>query len=323
MESLVFMELNCVYQGDSRELLKKLPNDCVDLSVWSPPYFVGKEYEKYLTYEGWQELIREIISLHYRILKPGGFCVINIADILCFEDESIPRFQSVNTKKLKVHLTAADIIKVKELHPEWKRDQLAMHFGCSEQTIDRRLNGNNIRGGKYKPQTRVNLVGHMIESAGYDCGLPMYDRRVWKKDAAWQNSQWHSSSYRSVDEFEYLYFLWKPGVTKVDRERLTKEEWVNWGGRGVWEFPSVRSNNDHEAKFPEELPRRLIKLLTDKDGIVLDCFLGSGTTAIAAMKLGRQFIGMELEQKYVDLANRNIEKTKQSLKQMVISGIEN
>ena len=88
-------------------------------------------------------------------------------------------------------------------------------------------------------QTRVFLVGGLIETAANEAGFHLYDRRVWVKDAAWENSKWHTISYRSVDEFEYVYIFWKPGTTKVDRFRLTKQEWVNWGSRAVWEIPSV------------------------------------------------------------------------------------
>ena len=114
-------------------------------------------------------------------------------------------------------------------------------------------------------------------------------------------------SYKSVDEFEYLYVFWKPGVTKVDRKRLTRKEWKEWGSRGVWYIPSVRANDDHEAKFPIELPRRFIKILTEPNDIIFDCFIGSGTTAVAAIQQGRQFIGIELVEKYVRLAQNNIE----------------
>ncbi|CAN5308938.1 hypothetical protein BH18ACI2_BH18ACI2_08920 [soil metagenome] len=131
---------------------------------------------------------------------------------------------------------------------------------------------------------------------------------MWVKDAAWENSRWASLSYRAVDEFEYLYIFWKPGITKVDRARLTKDEWRDWGSRGVWTIPSVRANDDHEAKFPVELPRRVIKLFTDPRDIVLDCFLGSGTTAVAALQEGRQFIGIESEEQYVNLATQQIEE---------------
>ena len=172
--------------------------------------------------------------------------------------------------------------------------------------MDRRLNGNNIRGGKYEAQTRVKIVGGFVEEWALSAGFYPYDRRIWVKDAAWENSRWHTLSYRSVDEFEYLYFFWKPGITVIDRSRLTKEEWTQWGSRGVWSFASVRTNVDHEAKFPIELPRRTIRLLTDPGDVVLDCFLGSGTTAIAALEERRQFIGIEKEAKYVALARANL-----------------
>lgn len=68
----------------------------------------------------------------------------------------------------------------------------------------------------------------------------------------------------------------------------------------------MRANDDHEAKFPLELPLRVIRLLTDPGEIVLDCFIGSGTTALAALQLNRQFIGIELQAKYVELARRTV-----------------
>jgi site-specific DNA-methyltransferase (adenine-specific) len=71
-------------------------------------------------------------------------------------------------------------------------------------------------------------------------------------------------------------------------------------------IPSVRANNDHEAKFPVELPRRVIRLLTEPGEIVLDCFLGSGTTAVAVLKENRHFIGIEVGKRYVALAKRQI-----------------
>lgn len=249
-----------------------------------------------------------MIYLHYSILKPGGFLVINIADILSFPDENIPRFQAANVEKHRSPVTREDVLTAIANHPEYNRYQLAQLLGCSEQTIDRRLNGNNIRGGKYATQTRVHLVGGLVEKAGYDAGLYLYDRRVWVKDPAWENSQWHSSSYRSVDEFEYLYFFWKPGATQVERKRLSKQEWADWGSRGVWKFRSVRINDNHEAKFPLELPRRVIRLLTAPNDLVLDCFMGSGTTAIAAIQEGRNYIGIEIVDEYVKLAQEACER---------------
>jgi len=297
-----FLEENHIYHGDSRILLKRIRPESIALSVWSPPYFVGKAYEKDLSFKDWKDLLREVIKQHFPIIKPGGFLAINIADILCFKDESMPKIMAENVSKRKIALAKEQILEAKKKHPTWNRYKLAEHFGCSEQTIDRRLNGNNIRGGKYQTQTRVFLVGGLIEEAANEAGFYLYDRRVWVKDAAWENSRWHTISYRSVDEFEYIYIFWKPGITKVDRSRLTKQEWVNWGSRAVWEIPSVRSNADHDSKFPVELPRRVVKLFTETDDIVLDCFIGSGTTAIAAISEGRKYIGIDKEKRSVEIA---------------------
>ncbi|MCW5969856.1 MAG: site-specific DNA-methyltransferase [Blastocatellales bacterium] len=306
------IEINQIHWGDARELLSEIEPDSVACSVWSPPYFLGKDYEKYLAYEDWIDLLQVVIGKHFRLLKPGGFLVVNIADILCFPDASMPRFQAQNLKRQLSKVTQEDVLAAKAAYPHYNRYQLADLLGCSEQTVDRRLNGNNIRGGKYSTQTRVHLVGDIIESSGKDCGLYLYDRRVWVKDAAWENSKWHTLSYRAVDEFEYLYFLWKPGATVVDRGRLTKDEWVEWGSRAVWRIPYVRANDDHEAKFPLELPRRVIKLLSAPEETVLDCFVGSGTSAVAAIMEDRNYIGIERELRYVELARRLCKEAKEN-----------
>lgn len=304
--TLEYLTVNRVYHGDCRHLLPKVLSDSVALSIWSPPYYVGKDYEKDLSFTEWQSLLQETIKLLFPLIKPGGFLAINIADILCFKDETMPKIMAENVSRRKVQLSREEILKVKEEHPEWNRYKLAEYFGCSEQTIDRRLNGNNIRGGKYQIQTRVFLVGGLIEQYAQDAGFYLYDRRIWVKDAAWENSRWHTISYRAVDEFEYVYIFWKPGITKIDRSRLTKDEWVSWGSRAVWPIKSVRSNSDHDSKFPVELPRRVISLLTDPDDIVLDCFIGSGTTALAALSQGRRFIGIEKEETSVEVSRRAI-----------------
>ncbi len=304
---------NSIVCGDSREMLANIKPESVAASIWSPPYHVGKAYEAGNSYDDWQALLREVITLHFPIIKSGGFIAVNIADILCFADPLMPKIMASNTSRRRVAITREQVLAAMEQHPTFNRYQLAELLKCSEQTIDRRLNGNNIRGGKYESQTRVKLAGGFLEEAALAAGFFLYDRRIWKKDAAWENSRWHSMSYRSVDEFEYVYIFWKPGETVVNKDRLTKDEWIRWGSRAVWEIPSVRANNDHEAKFPLELPRRLIQLLTEPDDIVLDCFLGSGTTAVASVLMGRRYIGIDNQEKYVDLAKASVSKTMGSL----------
>lgn len=313
-----FLELDNIFCGMAEELMCQIEPDSVAVSVWSPPYHVRKQYESGQSYQDWLTMLETVIDAHFHVLKPGGFLAINIGDILCFPDTKMPKIQANNVSMRKCKVTEEDVKKAVEEYPDYNRYQLAKLLGCSEQTIDRRLHGNNIRGGKYAVQTRVKIVGGLLEQMALNAGLYPYDRRIWVKDAAWANSNWTTNSYRAVDEFEYVYIFWKPGITKVDRSRLSKEEWTEWGSRAVWNIKSVLKNDDHEAKFPLELPRRIIKLLSDEGDTVLDCFMGSGTSAIAAIKEKRHYIGIDKEEKYVQLAKRNVEKYLSQATQMTL-----
>ena len=72
---------------------------------------------------------------------------------------------------------------------------------------------------------------------------------------------------------------------------------------GMWEFPGQSTaQHGHPAPFPEELPRRLIKLFSFREDTVLDPFLGSGTTCRVAKTLGRRSIGVEIDARYCDVA---------------------
>lgn len=301
-----YLSVDDIYCGLSEKMVSQIEPSSIALSIWSPPYHLGKEYEKGQSFEEWQGMLRAVIGSHVSCLKPAGFLAINIGDILCFADPDMPKIQANNVSQKRCAVTKEDVLRAQEEHPGYNRHQLAKILGCSEQTVDRRLRGNNVRGGKYNSQTRVKLVGGLIEEMALNAGLYLYDRRIWVKDAAWANSNWTTNSYRAVDEFEYVYIFWKPGVTKVDRNRLKKDEWAEWGSRAVWRIRSVQRNDDHEAKFPVELPRRIIKLLTDEGDIVLDCFMGSGSTAVAAIMERRRYIGIDKEQKYVRLAKANV-----------------
>lgn len=87
---------------------------------------------------------------------------------------------------------------------------------------------------------------------------------------------------------------------------LTREEWINWTD-GVWDFRGEISPwEDHPAAFPIRLPHQLVKLLSFPGDVVLDPFAGSGTTLIAAHRLGRRAIGFDRSQTYVDSALRRI-----------------
>lgn len=294
--------VDSITTGDARSLMQTIDPQSVDLSFWSPPYHVGKAYEQGATFDDWQLLLSQVIAEHGRILRPGGFMAVNIGDILCFPDPDMPRFQADNIRRKVSPVTREDVMAMRKIHPDATRYKLAELLGCSEQTVQRRLEGNNVRGGKHECATKVLLTGCMVEKWAADAGLYLYDQRIWHKDPCWANSRWHSSSYRAVDEFEHIYVFWQPGIVEYDRERLADDEWSEWGSRGVWRIRSVRRNHRHEAEFPEELAHRVIKLYSAVGGTVLDPFVGSGTTTAVAKSLGRRWIGIDANECYAEAA---------------------
>jgi DNA modification methylase len=102
-----------------------------------------------------------------------------------------------------------------------------------------------------------------------------------------------------IDQFEWIVGLAKSGHKFV--KRLTNTERRRWGYSGVWKLNSVKENDVHPAMYPVELPMRCIKMHTDEADIILDPFLGSGTTLIAAEKLNRRCFGMEIDPVYCDV----------------------
>ncbi|MGH9856300.1 MAG: DNA methyltransferase, partial [Acidobacteriota bacterium] len=158
-----YVQPNSIVLGDSREVLKQIKPESIACSIWSPPYHVGKGYGADMTFEEWRDLLRVVIDSHFDVLKPGAFLVINIADILCFKDPTMPKIMAENVSRRRINITKKQILEVMKQHPDYNRYQIAELLGCSEQTIDRRLNGSNIRGGKYETQTRVKIVSGMLE----------------------------------------------------------------------------------------------------------------------------------------------------------------
>jgi len=111
-------------------------------------------------------------------------------------------------------------------------------------------------------------------------------------------------------DYEFILIFKKPGKTKKVSEtvkelsKLTKEEWKKYFS-GHWKFGGEKQVN-HEAMFPEELPRRLIKMFSFVGDIVLDPFLGSGTTVKIALELNRNAIGYEINENFLDIIKEKI-----------------
>jgi hypothetical protein len=123
-----FLAVDQIHHGDARRILEQIRPASVALSVWSPPYFVGKSYEKDMTFEQWQDLLATVIQLHYAILKPGAFLVVNIADILVFPDPAIPRIQAETLSSHRLPVTREEVLGVMKQYPGVNRYQIAKRF---------------------------------------------------------------------------------------------------------------------------------------------------------------------------------------------------
>jgi hypothetical protein len=111
-------------------------------------------------------------------------------------------------------------------------------------------------------------------------------------------------------DYEFILIFKKPGPAKKvakdikEASKLTKEEWKAYFS-GHWHFGGARQLG-HEAMFPEELPRRLIRMFTFVGDTVLDPFLGSGTTVKTALDLGRNGLGYEINEKFSEIIREKV-----------------
>ena len=152
-----------------------------------------------------------------------------------------------------------------------------------------------------------------------EIGFNMRGEIIWNKSAgagistAWGSFQ-SASNPILRDVHEYI-LIFSKGNYKRERDKeekelrkdnITKEEFIEWT-KSVWTMNTESAKRiGHPAPFPEELPNRLIKLFSFTNDIVIDPFMGSGTTAIAAIKNKRNFLGYEINEEYINLANNRI-----------------
>jgi len=151
---------------------------------------------------------------------------------------------------------------------------------------------------------------------GNSNGLVWENNIVWNKNNSTQN-YFGSYPYPQTPIFwnmtEPISIFRKPGKRNMSMKekeecKVDKERWYEIV-KGYWEIaPAKASNIGHSAPFPEEIPKRLIEIMTTKNSIILDPFIGSGTTAVVAEKLSRKWIGFEISEKYVNLAYKRLGK---------------
>lgn len=232
--------------GDSRNLLKDIPDGSIKLVITSPPYNIGKPYGKYkdkISLDEWSKLISDITTEIYRVLTPDGSFFLNLSPVPFGEDKEI----------LPLPYIGYNIMKKTGFYI---RNIITWTFN-NMQNCTQRLSG------RYE-----NIIWGVKDLKNYVFNLD--DVRI-------------------------------PYITKNDK-RLE-------GGTGrnptdVWFFNRVNNMTkgklglSHPTVYPIDMIERIIKMSSNPGDIVLDPFLGSGTTVVAALKLDRKGIGFELDQSY-------------------------
>lgn len=149
-----------------------------------------------------------------------------------------------------------------------------------------------------------------------EMGFLMRGEIIWNKGSSVSPStawgSWKSASNSTLrDVHEYILIFSKetfkrPNPTKR-QDTITRDDFLEFT-KSVWTFPTESARKlGHPAPFPQELPRRLIELYTFAGEVILDPFMGSGQTALAAIQTGRHYVGYEIDEKYVKLAEERIQ----------------
>ena len=253
---------NQIYQGDSLTLMKQQDPGSVQLTVTSPPYFAYKDY---------------------------GDDAQNIENFKTYE-EYCSYLQGW----------------IKELFRVTDEDGRVC-IVVDDKHTNRKTEGVNINRGTH---ARLTLFAN-------ETGFEYKDMIIWAKARAGHASGGSGLMLGSypyppnipfVNWFEYILIFHKPGVSRVSRvsseakekSKLTFNEF-KWASESIWKIGPER-DSEHPCPYPQEIPRRLIKLFSFHGDTVFDPFLGSGTTALVAKLFGRNFIGFELNPDFVKMA---------------------
>lgn len=162
----------------------------------------------------------------------------------------------------------------------------------------------------------IPLHAYIIEDM-LRTGFLMRGEIIWNKGASASSStawgSWLSASNPTLRDIHEYILVFSKGTGKrrnieQTKSTITRDEFLELS-KSVWDFPAVSAKKiGHPAPFPVELPRRLIQFYTFDNEIVLDPFMGSGQTALAAVASNRHYVGYEIIPEYVALANQRLQE---------------
>jgi DNA modification methylase len=293
-------ELNKIYLGDSLKLLKRIPDNYIDCIVTSPPYWALRDYgvknqigreENPLDYI---KNILEILKECKRIIKSTGTIFLNVGD--SYYNRSISHRCDWLRPKQKLLIPYRIAIGA--------QCQLGLILRNDLKWIKTLTNWKTKESwGNAMPSSakdRFNAVSEsvlfFVKNEEYYFGLDKVRVPHKERSLKRQNSPYKVSSL-------------SPYSNQFNVKGVKKSCHPN--GKNPSDclmFPFEPSREAHFAMFPSKLPEFCILAGCPENGIVLDPFMGSGTTALVCKKLGRNFIGLEINKEYCKLAEKRINR---------------
>jgi len=275
--------INKIQNGDALKKLKNrniFPDESIDLIITSPPY-ADKRSDQYPTkttkeYVHW---FRKISKQCHRILKPKGSFILNIK-------EHVKDYQ----RQPYTYNLVLDLIRTGWL---WRDEYCWYKKTAFPGSWPGRFRDTWERVYHFSKQKDIKFFREPVQ-------VPIGD---------WAKKRFNNDGVGNHDKKRHFSNTGSGLSRQVDNWK--NKEYVD--PHNVIELVSVTNNTNHSAAFPVGLPEWFIKLLTEENDIVLDPFMGSGTTAIAALSNGRKYMGIEIESKFVDIAEERIKEENNKL----------
>ena len=316
------LELNKIYEGDSLEVLKTFPDESIDMCVTSPPYWGLRDYGEdgqigvEDTPEEFIDNLCDIFDEVYRVLKPEGSCWVNLGDsYVNHKGAYTSRGQAINKRTSRDEPKYGKKLYMKD-HPFYKDKSLAMvpsRFAVEMMRRDWILRNEIIwHKSSCMPASVKDRYTVDFEKLFFFTKKKKY---YFKQ----QLEPLHTPYELLVKDKRGKGWEGKGtgGSKKVNSVanhggNKTMGETMNPDGRNkrtVWNVNPKGFKDAHFAVYPPELIEAPIDAGCPDDGVVLDPFMGSGTTAEVAMKQGKNWVGIDLNPEYIKIADRRLEPT--------------